>query len=366
MTFLFRSSFQFFNTRVPENTPFPVQTCSGRVHPLSVGDNVYLVEDVQYRVTQILPDQQAVRLQRINTTNRPFRRSWHQICLASPLTSDSTCAVDLPTNNCLCPDPEPPKVHPDTDDIAIQCELTTDKALDDWCSIMTDFSCVDHLNTAFCEAREEAMNYFDLYEKASAEAVAIRSSLANAQLESERLKATLEELRVTHNQLLQESLHRIEEINELKSQLKRKTNTSPDAAIQLLLSHLTSLPTDFEAETTPDDTLYHFLCCKSDADTTFLSSQVNALLRLIHPDKNTLTGPLAHDAARLVPLITNIKRVLMHPPLRVVYDHCGLTGLHDLLSRRLFCPECLPNTSDGRPAKQGRIEYPQLYLLFKS
>ena len=78
---------------------------------------------------------------------------------------------------------------------------------------MTDFSCVDHLNTAFCEAREEAMNYFDLYEKTSAEVVAIRNSLANAQLETERLKATLEELRVTHNQLLQESLHRIEEVN---------------------------------------------------------------------------------------------------------------------------------------------------------
>ena len=157
--------------------------------------------------------------------------------------------------------------------------------------------------------------------------------------------------------MLQESLHRIEEINELKSQLKRKTNTSPDAAIQLLLSHLTSLPTDFEAETTPDDTLYHFLCCKSDADITFLSSQANALLRLIHPDKNTLTGPLAHDAARLVPLITNIKRVL---------DQGGLTGLQDLLSRRLFCPECLPSISVGRPAKQDRIEYPQLYMLFSS
>ena len=145
-----RASFQFFNAGVPENTPFPVETCSGRVH-LCVSDNVYLVEDVQYRVTKILPHQQGVRSQRINT-NSPFRRSWHQIGKVPPLTSDSTCIVALPTNNCLFPDPEPPKEHPGTDDSAIQCELTIDKALDDSCSILTNFSSVDHLNTAFCEA----------------------------------------------------------------------------------------------------------------------------------------------------------------------------------------------------------------------
>ena len=87
--FPLRASFEFLNAGVPENTPFPVQSCSGQVHPLCVSDNVYLMEDVQYRVTQILPHQQVVRSQRINTDS-PFRGSWHQIGKGPPLTSDST------------------------------------------------------------------------------------------------------------------------------------------------------------------------------------------------------------------------------------------------------------------------------------
>ena len=222
------------------------------------------------------------------------------------------------------------------------------------------------MDTAFKEARAEAIKYFDLFENARLEAIKLRDSLQTLQSDSDSLKATLDELRNTHNQLLHESLQRIEEINDLRSQLQRNDSPSKDAALKLLFHHLTSLPTDFEAETTPDDTLYHCLCCNADADSNSLSSQANSLLRLIHPDKNALTGQLAENASRLVPLITHIKHVLVHPQLRVVYDHCGLQGLQNLLSRSLRCPECLPSESDGRPAKQGRVEYPHLYMLFNA
>ena len=50
-------------------------------------------------------------------------------------------------------------------------------------------------------------------------------------------------------------------------------------------------------------------------------------------------------AADLVPLITHNKRVLTIPALRLVYDHCGLTGLQRLLNHKL---RCIPWNASGR------------------
>ena len=89
-----------------------------------------------------------------------------------------------------------------------------------------------------------------------------------------------------------------------------------------------TLPTDFTDDDTPDDSLYHFLCAGPAADQTTLASNANTLLRFLHPDKSpNPDDPAVKADAHLVPLITHIKRVLTIPALRLVYDHCGLTGL---------------------------------------
>ena len=116
---------------------------------------------------------------------------------------------------------------------------------------------------------------------------------------------------------------------------------------------------------TPDDTLYHFLCSSPDPDAATLSSNSNLLLRSLHPDKSsTPEDPLVQAAGRLVPLLTIIKRNLTSPLIRKVYDHCGLVGLRRLLQCSLRCHRCTPCAPDGVPTRQGRLEYPQLQLLF--
>ena len=63
-------------------------------------------------------------------------------------------------------------------------------------------------------------------------------------------------------------------------------------------------------------------------------------------------------------LITLIERTLTIPALRQVYDNCGLEGLRRLLRTTLPCPRCTPSAPDGFPAQKGRLEYPQLELIF--
>ena len=368
LVFIFRSSFQFLGRSAAPTPAVPVVTSSGRVAPVAVGDTVLLVEDVRYRVQKLFPADGTVVLQKINTRDRPFKRFISQLWVPPPSMADA--AVDPTFHSlCDCPDPEPPRLLPDMSDFSTQVAMETSTAHDTWCSLMTDYSSVDRLQRAFDEAKVEAQTYFDLnsqlledlaeaQRKASAEITQLRSAHEALLREKDQLKASLAELNATHNQLMAHSLKQTEQIGELRS-------TLPESILCLLRQLLLTLPTDFDEELTPDDTLYHFLCSSPEADAATLSSNSNLLLRSLHPDKSsTPEDPLVQAAAGLVPLITIIKRNLTSPLIRKVYDHCGLVGLRRLLQCTLRCHKCLPCAPDGVHTRQGRLEYPQLQLLF--
>ena len=156
------------------------------------------------------------------------------------------------------------------------------------------------------------------------------------------------------------SLSQTEQIGELRSRLPEKQ----PPLLPFLRTLLLPLPTDFTDDITPDDLLYYFLSADLAADQTTPVSNGNTLIRLLHPDKSpNPDDPALKAAAHLVALITHIKRVLTIPALRLVYDHCGLTGLQRLLDHKLRCINCMPVEDTGRPLRQGPVEYPQLHLL---
>ena len=247
--------------------------------------------------------------------------------------------------------------------------METSTAHDTWCSLMTDYSSVDRLQRAFEEAKVEAQTFFylnsqllkDMAEaqrQASAEIAQLRSEHEPLLRDKEQLKASLADLNATHNQLMAHSLKQTDQIGDLRS-------TLPEAILCLLRQLLLTLPTEFDEEMTPDDTLYHFLCSSSDADATTLSFNSNLLLRSLHLDKSsTPEHPLVQAAGRLVPLITKTKRNLTSPLIRNVYDQRGLIGLRRLLQCSLRCHRCIPCAPDGVPTRQGCLEKSQLQLLF--
>ena len=194
--------------------------------------------------------------------------------------------------------------------------------------------------------------------QASAEITQLRSEHEALLRDKEQLKASLADLNATHNELMAHSLNQTEQIGEIRS-------TLPEPILCLLRQLLLILPTGFDEELTPDDTLYHFSRRSPDADAATLSSNSNLLLRRVHPDNSsTPEHPLIEAAGRFVPLITIIKRNLTSPLIRKVYDHCGLVGLRRLLQCSLRCHRCIPCAPDGVPTRQGRLEYPQLQPLF--
>ena len=343
-------------------------TSSGRVAPVTVGDTVLLVEDVRYPVQKLFPADGTVVLQKINIRDRPFKRFIRQIWVPPPALADA--ATDPAFHSiCECPDPEPPRLLPDMSDFPTQVEMETSTAHDTWCSLMTDYSSVDRLQRAFDDAKVEAQTYFDLtsqlledmaeaQRQASAEITQFRSEHEALLRDEEQLKASLADLNATHNELMARSLKQTEQIGELRS-------TLPEPILCLLRQLLLILPTDFDEEMTPDDTLCHFLCSSPDGDAATLSSNSNFLLRSLHPDKSsTPEDPLVQAAVRLVPLLTIIKRNLTSPSIRKVYDHCGLVALRRLLQCSFRCHRCIPCAADGVPTRQGCLEYPQLQLLF--
>ena len=342
-------------------------TSSGRVAPVAVGDTVLLVQDVRYRVQKLFPADGTVVLQKINTRDRPFKRFISQIWVPPPAIADA--AADPAFHSiCDCPDPEPPRLLPDMSDFATQVEMETSTAHDTWCSLMTDYCSVDRLQRAFDEAKVEAQTYFDLtsqlledmaeaQRQASAEITQLRSEHEALLRDKEHLKASLAESNAPHNKLMAHSLNQTEQIGELRSIL-------PEPTLCLLRQLLLTLPTDFDEEMTPDETLYHFLCSSPDADAATLSSDSKLLLRNLHPEKSsTPEDPLVQAAGRLVPLITIIKRNLTSSSIRKVYDHCGLVGLRRLLQCSLHCHRCIPCAPNGVPTRQGCLEYPQMQLL---
>ena len=243
--------------------------------------------------------------------------------------------------------------------------------LDKWCSLMTDYSSVDHLQQAFDEARVEACTYFDLNSQLLSDLAAVRQEAEEAvaslkaqiqtlQNDNKHLRSSLTDLKATHNSLMAHSLSQTEQIGDLRSRLPDKQ----PPLVPFLRTLLLTLPTDFTDENTPDDSFHHFLCADPAADRTTLASNANTLLRFLHPDKSpNPDDPAVKAAAHLVALISHIKRVLTITALRLVFDHCGLTGLQRLLNHKLRCIHCMPVEDTGRPLRQGPVEYPQLQHL---
>ena len=358
--FVCRSSFQFLGCSAVPSPAVPVITSSGRVAPISIGDTVLSVEDVKYRVQKLFPSDGTVVLQKINTRDRPFKRFISQLWVPPPVTHDAVADVDMPLAPCLCPDPEPPRLLPDTCDSTTQVDnLYTANDLDKWCSLMTDYSLVDSLQQAFDEARIEAQTYFDLNSQLFTDLAAVREETEEAvaalksqiqilQQNNKHLRSSLTDLNATHNSLRAHSLSQTEQIGELRSRLPEKQ----PPPLPFLRTLLLSLPTNFTADTTLGDSFYHFLCVDTAADQTVLVSKANTLLRFLHPDKSpNPDDPAVKAAAHLVPLISHIKRVLTIPALRLVYYHCGLTGLQRLLNHKLRCIHCMPVEDTGRPLR---------------
>ena len=343
-------------------------TFSGRVDPVAVGDTVLLVEDVRYRVQKLFAAVGTVVLQKINTRNRPVKRFISQIWVPLPAMADAAADPAF-YSLCDCLDPEPSRLLPDMSDFATQVEMETSTAHDTWCSLMTDYSSVDRLQRAFDEAKVEAQTYFDLnsqlledmaeaQRQAGAEITQLRSEHEALLRDKEQLKASSANLNATRNQLIAHSSAQNEQIGELCS-------TLPEPILCLLRQLLLTLPIDFDEEMSTDDTLYRFLCSSRDADAATPFSNSNFFLQSLHPDKSsTPEDPLVQAAGRLVPLITIINRNLTSPHIRKVYDHCGLVGLRRLLQCSLCCHRCIPCAPDSVPTRQGRLQYPQLQLLF--
>ena len=373
MFFLFlRSSFQFLGRSALPSPAVPVITSSGRVAPISVGDTVLLVEDVKYRVQKLFPSDGTVVLQKINTRDRPFKRFISQLWVLLPSTHDAVADVAMPLAPRLCPDPEPPRLLPDTCNSTTQVDIpSAANDLDKWCSLMTDYSSVDRLQQAFDEARIEARTFFDLNSQLLTDLAAVRqeaeeavatlkSQIQTLQADNKHIRSSLADLNATHNSLMAHSLSQTEQIGELRSRLPEKQ----PPLLPFLRTLLLTLLTDFTDGNTPDDSLYYFLCVDPAADQTTLSSNANTLLCYLHPDKSpNPDDPAVKATAQLVSLITHIKRVLTIPALRLVYDHCGLTGLQRLLNHKHRCLNCMPVDDTGRPLRQGPVVYPQLHLL---
>ena len=368
----FRSSFQFLGRSAVPSHAVPVITSSGRVAPISVGDTVLLVEDVNYRVQKLFPSDGTVVLQKINTRDRPFKRFISQLWVPPPWTHNAAADVGMPLAPCLCPYPEPPRPLPDTCDSTTQVDIpSTTNDLDKWCSLMTDYSLVDRLQQAFDEARIEARTYFDLNYQLLTDLVAVRQEAEEAiaafkgqiqtlQQDNKHLRSSLFDLNATQNSLMAISLSQTEQIGELRSRLPEKQ----PPLLPFFRTLLLTFPTDFSDDNTPDDSLYYFLCADPAADQTTLPSNANTLLRFLHPDKNpNPDDPAVKPAAHLLPLITHINCVLAIPALRLVCDHCGLTGVQRLLNHKLRCIHCMPVEDTGRSLRQGHVEYPQLHRL---
>ena len=121
--FVYRSSFQFLGRSAVTSPTVPVITSSGRVAPISVGDTVLLVEDVKYPVQKLSPLDGTVVLQKINTRDTPFKLFISQLWVPLPSSHDAVADDAMPLAPCLCPDPEPPHLLPDTCDSTTQVHI---------------------------------------------------------------------------------------------------------------------------------------------------------------------------------------------------------------------------------------------------
>ena len=111
---------------------------SGRVSKITRFDTVRILHDDDYRVLRVNSPSGTAVLQRLDadSSRRNFTRPTTDIHLPPPSTHenptqtapamiDAVAQVDEPTENCLC-EPVPSRVHPDTEDFEIQCQIDGD------------------------------------------------------------------------------------------------------------------------------------------------------------------------------------------------------------------------------------------------
>ena len=320
----------------------PVLTSSGKIHSVAVNDHVFLVEDLQNRVTKIFPEEGSVRLPKINCRDRPFKRSLKQIWLPHPATCEVSVTANLPTANCFCPEPIPPQILLDVSDSAVQVDMPQTDAMDEWVSPMTDYSSVDNLEKAVSEARKQLEQSQQQLRSTQQAEAALHSQVSSLTTEVEHLRSRLQDLTDTHNDLMNHCMAQLETVGSLRSQLTNKMSNA-EPILRLLRQLLLTLPTDFDDDLTPDDTLYDFVCSAPDADTATLSGRANLLLKCLNPDKSpTPEEPLVQAAARLVTLITLIKRTLTTPAFRQVYNHCRIGGAAPSSEKHSSMPAMYP------------------------
>ena len=212
-SFLFQSFFRsYFNFFQQPQQSLPVLTSSGRIHSVAVNDHVFLVEDLQYRVTKIFHEEGSVRLRMINCRDCLFKRSLKQIWLLPPATSEVSVTADLPTAKCFCPEPIPPQIFPDVSDSAVQVDMPQRDAMDEWVSLMTDFSSVDNLEEAVSEARQQLeQSQLQLRSTQQAEA-ALLFQVASLTAEVEHLRFRRQDINDTHNNLMTPITEQLETI----------------------------------------------------------------------------------------------------------------------------------------------------------
>ena len=236
------------------------------------------MEDVRYRLQKVFG---TVVLQKIHTRDRRFQRYTSQLRVPPASTHDAVVDVDVSTASCLCPVPEPPRLLPDTSDSCTQVDFHAVQALDDWCSVMTDFSSDDILQRAFVEAKIEAQTYFDFNAQLLTEvtgtqqkAEILRAQLALLLEEKKQVRHSLDDPNSTHNALMAHLLAQTEQIGDFRLRLPAKQPLLP-----LLRALLLKLSTDLADDDNPDATLYHFLCADQTATAATLNSNANTLLR---------------------------------------------------------------------------------------
>ena len=122
-----------------------------------------------------------VVLQKIDTRDRPFKCGLTQLWVPPPSTHDVVADVDMLLAHCLSPEPESPRLPPDTGDSTTQVDIPyTTNDVDKWCSLMTDYSSVDRLQQAFNEAKVEACTYVDLNSQLLTDVATVRQEADEA------------------------------------------------------------------------------------------------------------------------------------------------------------------------------------------
>ena len=320
--FCFRSFFNFFNRQhaVCHN----VLTSSGRVHPVAVIDHVFLVENLQYRVTKICPESDTVCLQKINAGDGLFKRSIRQIWFPPPSTADSSYNIDLPSSNCFCPKPVAPLLFSDVDDIfvrsdaevmdvSVPVDFDRKNAQDTWVNLTTDFSSVNQIGTTIQEARREGEVYYNMYSESDKDLTAARASINKLTTEVHQLRASLQDLNISHNSLKNQSLDKLEEISSLRTRLRHGDNSHIKDVGKMLQTNLQSLPSYLCAASTPDDTLYQYLCFNPSPDTATKTHHASTLKCSLQPDKTgSSIDPKVVAGSRLIPFRQNLNDCWHH------------------------------------------------------